>query len=136
MANVPQLGAPGGDDDSQEMPCCPHCGHAIFFEHAYDCPAVNRKEPMCGEDHIVGDLPRECFACLDHHFEQVQKQRDALYEVARIEQALQMRGFTLATAKSLGAEAEHAYRSAGVPGLNNWRREKREAAINGAEGGS
>lgn len=34
--------------------------------------------PMCGEGHVVGDEPRDCFACLDHHFEQVQKQRDAL----------------------------------------------------------
>lgn len=100
----------------------------------WDCPAVNKKDPVCGEDHIVGDMPRECFACLDHHFEQVQKQRDALYEVARIEQALQMRGYTLATAKDLGDGATDAYRCAGSTGLNNWRRMKREAAIALVEG--
>lgn len=47
MANVPQLGAPGGDDDSQEMPTCKRCGQAIFFEHAADCPAI--RQPRKGD---------------------------------------------------------------------------------------
>lgn len=174
MASVPQLGAPGGDDDSQEMPRCSHCGHAIFFEHAYDCPAINRQQQaaypiplspeqeitvkewaassgmwgsqeaveinlrtfarmvlkstieQCGEEHAIGSQPRSCFACLDTICE-------SLLEVARIEQELQMRGYTKATAKQLGPEAEHAYLSGGAPGLNNWRRQKREAAIAEAE---
>jgi len=58
---------------------------------------------------------------------------DALLDVARTEHALQMRGFTKATAASLGPEAEEAYLSGGVPGLNNWRREKRESVISLAE---
>ncbi len=57
-----------------------------------------------------------------------------LLEVARIEQELQMGGFTKATAKRLGPEAEEAYLVGGAPGLNNWRRKKREAAIAKAEG--
>lgn len=52
-----------------------------------------------------------------------------LLEVSRIEQELQMRGYTRATATRLGREAEDAFLAAGVPGLNNWRRKKREAAI-------
>ena len=126
MANVPQLGAPGADDDSQEMPTCSHCGHAIWSEHAVDCPAVNRKDPVCGEDHEVGSQPRSCFACLDDLC-------DSLLEVAQIEQALQMRGYTRATAKGIGREAEEAYLYGGVPGLNDWRRRKREFAIARAE---
>lgn len=59
-----------------------------------------------------------------------------LLDVARIEHELHMSGFTLATARRLGPDAEHAYRSGGTPGLNNWRREKREAAIAKAEGRS
>lgn len=61
------------------------------------------------------------------------KSAEQLLEVARIEQALHMRGFTRATAKHLGSEAEEAYLGAGVPGLNDWRRRKREAAIAAAE---
>ena len=57
-----------------------------------------------------------------------------LLEVARIEHLLHMGGFTKATAKKLGREAVDAYASAGVPGLNHWRRQKRESAIAKAEG--
>jgi len=90
-------------------------------------PPPRAEEDACGEDHIIGSLPRQCFACLDDLC-------DALLEVAKIEQALQMRGYTQATARSLGSEAEDAYRSGGVPGLNDWRRRKREAVIARAEG--
>lgn len=83
----------------------------------------------CGEDHIVGSCPESCFACLDDLCNEIKAQRDALLEVAHIEQVLQMRGYTRATAKSLGEDAEQVYLSAGSTGLNNWRREKREAAI-------
>lgn len=52
-----------------------------------------------------------------------------LLQVARVEHELQMRGFTLATARRLGPDAETAYLRGGAPGLNNWRRRLREAAI-------
>jgi hypothetical protein len=58
----------------------------------------------------------------------------ALLEVARVEQQIQMYGYTKATAAKLGPEAESAYLTGGVPGLNNWRRAKREAAMAKAEG--
>ena len=56
-----------------------------------------------------------------------------LLEVARIEQELHMGGYTKATAKRLGNEAMEAYAIGGVPFLNDWRRQKREAAIAKAE---
>jgi hypothetical protein len=59
-----------------------------------------------------------------------------LLEVARIEQQLQMFGYTKASAKAIGPDAEDAYLTAGAPGLNDWRRRKREAAIAKAEGAS
>jgi hypothetical protein len=59
-----------------------------------------------------------------------------LLEVAQIEHALTMTGFTKATATRLGAEALEAYLSGGSGGLNHWRRQKREAAIAKAEGRS
>jgi hypothetical protein len=90
-------------------------------------PGEHRSDPICGEDHVIGSRLRDCFACLDGLC-------DELLEVVRIEQALQMRGYTKATAKSLGPEAEDAYLCGGAPGLNNWRRHKREAAIEAAAG--
>jgi hypothetical protein len=102
-----RMGHPGYDDDSQY-------------------PDDDHKLPMCGEDHEVGSQRRSCSACLDSICE-------ALLEVARIEQALQLRGYTRAAAKSLSPEAEDAYLSGGAPALNNWRRQKREAAIAMAE---
>jgi hypothetical protein len=57
-----------------------------------------------------------------------------LLEVAHIEHQLQMGGFTKATAKRLGPEALEAYLMGGSPGLNHWRRGKREAAIRKTEG--
>lgn len=57
-----------------------------------------------------------------------------LLRVARIEQELHMMGFTKATAVRLGPDAEEAFLSDGAPGLNNWRRSQREAAIAKAEG--
>ena len=58
-----------------------------------------------------------------------------LLEVAEIEQELHTMGYTKATAKRLGKEAEEAYLSAGVLGLNDWCRRKREAAIRRAREG-
>lgn len=57
-----------------------------------------------------------------------------LLESARIDQALQMRGYTVATARALGEDAHDAYLSAGPGGLRNWARCKREVAIAKAEG--
>lgn len=57
-----------------------------------------------------------------------------LLEVAVIEQQLHLAGYTKATARKLGPEAEEAYLISGVPGLNDWRRRKRESAIAKAEG--
>lgn len=56
-----------------------------------------------------------------------------LYEVAQIESTLHVSGFTKATAKGLGPEAEEAYLIGGSPGLNDWRRRKRDAAIRKAD---
>ena len=57
-----------------------------------------------------------------------------LLQVAQIEQELHLGGYTKATAKRFGQEAEEAYLSAGAPGLNDWRRRKRESAIAKAKG--
>lgn len=33
------------DDDFNGLPTCRHCGQAIFFEHASDCPAIPSAGP-------------------------------------------------------------------------------------------
>lgn len=57
-----------------------------------------------------------------------------LLESARIDQALQMRGYTIATARSISEEAEMAYLLAGPGGLRKLAQRKRVAAIAKAEG--
>jgi hypothetical protein len=57
-----------------------------------------------------------------------------LLESARIDHALFLRGYLLATARQLGPEAEETYLAGGAAGLREWARRKREAAIAKAEG--
>lgn len=57
-----------------------------------------------------------------------------LLESARIDHALFTRGYLIATARQLGAEAEEAYLSGGAGGLREWARRKRDMAIAKAEG--
>lgn len=134
-------------DEPTLQPACINCGELAkpaksagfvtpLCDTCYAMAETHFAGGVCGEDHPIGDHPRDCFACLDYQRECIAAERDSLLEVARIEQALQMQGYTKATAKSLGPEAEDAYLCGGAPGLNNWRRQKREAAIARTEGGS
>jgi hypothetical protein len=79
------------------------------------------------------ELVRRLGTLLAMQREALKGEYNDLLQVARIEQELHMLGFTKATAKRLGPGAEEAYLSGGAPGLNNWRRDKREAAIKKAE---